>query len=221
MRLPQQLPWLKIARNDGAPISMNPDHPANGRAPERRTLLQHLCLGLLRLFGWRALAAPLPGPRGVIMVYPHTSNWDFILGMLYRFGTGLRANWIGKDTIFRWPFRGLMVRMGGVPISRRAAGGFIGAAVEQFGTHDWLWLALAPEGTRKHTDHLKSGFYRIALGAGVPCALGFIDYASKTLGFQQFVRFSGNAEEDLALLRTFYADKRGRRPDEASEIRFA
>lgn len=200
---------------------MYTDHPEPDATRKRHSLLQLACLGLLRLFGWRALSAPLPGPRGVIMVYPHTSNWDFILGMLYRFGTGLRANWIGKDTIFRWPFRGLMVRMGGVPISRRAPGGFIGSAVEQFGGHEWLWLALAPEGTRKHTDHLKSGFYRIALGADVPCGLGFIDYATKTLGFQQFVRFSGNAKEDLALLQAFYADKRGRRPDEASEIRFA
>jgi 1-acyl-sn-glycerol-3-phosphate acyltransferase len=200
---------------------MYTDHPEPDAKRKRHSLLQLVCLGLLRLFGWRALSAPLPGPKGVIMVYPHTSNWDFILGMLYRFGTGLRANWIGKDTIFRWPFRGLMIRMGGVPISRRAPGGFIGAAVEQFGGHEWLWLALAPEGTRKHTDHLKSGFYRIALGAGVPCGLGFIDYATKTLGFQQFVRFSGSAKEDLALLQAFYADKRGRRPDEASEIRFA
>ena len=108
---------------------MNPDHPAGSAAPERRSLLQRACLGLLRLFGWRALTAPLPGPKGVIMVYPHTSNWDFILGLLYRIGTGLRANWIGKDTIFRWPFRDLMVRLGGVPIRRRAAGGFIDAAI--------------------------------------------------------------------------------------------
>jgi 1-acyl-sn-glycerol-3-phosphate acyltransferase len=199
---------------------MNPDHPASGRAPERRSLLQTACLGLLRLFGWRALASPLPGPRGVIMVYPHTSNWDFILGLLYLFGTGLRANWLGKDTIFRWPFRGLMVRMGGVPITRRAPGGFIGAAIEQYEVNDWMWLALAPEGTRKHTDHLKSGFYRIALGAGVPCGLGFIDYSTKTLGIQQFVRFSGNVEDDLARLRAFYADKRGRLPGAAGEIRF-
>lgn len=200
---------------------MHTDHPEPDATGERRSLLQHACLGLLRLFGWRALAAPLPGPRGVIMVYPHTSNWDFILGLLYRFGTGLRANWMGKDTIFRWPFRGLMTRMGGVPISRRAPGGFIGAAIEQYKVNDWMWLAVAPEGTRRHTDHLKSGFYRIALGAGVPCGLGFIDYATKTLGFQQFVRFSGDVEDDLALLRAFYAEKRGRRPAEASEIRFA
>jgi 1-acyl-sn-glycerol-3-phosphate acyltransferase len=199
---------------------MKTDHPAGNAAPARRSVLQRVCLGLLRLFGWRALTARLPGPKGVIMVYPHTSNWDFILGLLYLFGTGLRANWIGKDTIFRWPFRDLMVRLGGVPISRRAAGGFIVAAIEQYKSNDWMWLALAPEGTRRHTDHLKSGFYRIALGAGVPCGLGFIDYATKTVGIQEFIRFSGNVEDDLAVLQAFYAVKRGRRPEQAGEIRF-
>jgi 1-acyl-sn-glycerol-3-phosphate acyltransferase len=186
----------------------------------RPTLLQRICLWLLRLFGWSAIVAPLPGPKGVIVVYPHTSNWDFIVAVLYRFGTGLRANWMGKDTLFRWPLRGLLLRIGGVPINRRAATGFSGSAVQQYGTSDWMWLALAPEGTRSHTDHLKSGFYQIALGADVPCGLGFIDYPSKTLGIARYVRFSGNAEEDIALLQAFYSDKRGRFPEQASEIRF-
>ena len=171
---------------------MKPDDAATQPAPEKRSLFQRACLGLLRLFGWRALTAPLPERKGVIIVYPHTSNWDFPLGLLYRFGTGLRANWMGKDAIFRWPFRGLFIRMGGVPINRRAASGFIGAAIEQYRVNDWMWLALAPEGTRKHTDHLKSGFYQIARGADVPCGLGFIDYATKTLGIEEFIRFSGD-----------------------------
>jgi len=105
-------------------------------------------------------------------------------------------------------------------VNRRAASGFIGAAVEQFATHDWLWLALAPEGTRKHTDHIKSGFYQIAVRAGVPVGLGFIDYPSRTVGLREFVRFSGDEEKDMALIRAFYADKRGKRPAEASELRF-
>lgn len=199
---------------------MMPERPAADPPSQRRTLLQRACLALLGLFGWRAVSAPLPGPKGVIIVYPHTSNWDFILGLLYRFGTGLRANWMGKDSLFRWPLHGLLVRMGGVPINRRAASGFIGGVLKQYAANDWMWLALAPEGTRKHTDHLKSGFYQIALRAGVPCGLGFIDYATKTVGVLDFVRFSGNAAEDLALLRQYYAAKRGRRPAGAGEIRF-
>ena len=199
---------------------MTSEQELPGPAPDKKTLLQRACLGLLRLLGWRAVSAPLPGPKGVIIVYPHTSNWDFPLGLLYRFGTGLRANWMGKDTIFRWPVRRLFLRMGGVPINRRAASGFIGSAIRQFAASDWLWLAIAPEGTRKHTDHLKSGFYQIARGADVPCGLGFIDYRTKTIGIQTFVRFSGDVALDIALLRDFYADKIGRVPEWASEIRF-
>lgn len=186
----------------------------------RRSLLQRICVGLLRLFGWRCVTAPLPGPKGVIIVYPHTSNWDFILGVLYRFGTGLQANWMGKDSLFRWPLRRLFLRMGGVPVNRRAATGFIGAAVQKYADSDWLWLALAPEGTRSHTDHLKSGFYQIALGAGVPCGLGYIDYGTRTLGIADFVTFSGDPAADLETLRAFYADKRGRFPGKASTLRF-
>jgi 1-acyl-sn-glycerol-3-phosphate acyltransferase len=174
----------------------------------------------LRLLGWTVVTTPLPGPKGVIIVYPHTSNWDFIVGVLYRFGTGLQANWMGKDSLFRWPLRGLLLRMGGVPVNRREASGFIGSVLKQYAASDWMWLALAPEGTRAHTDHLKSGFYQVALGAGVPCGLAFIDYPSRTLGIGRFVEFSGDPEADLALLNAFYADKRGRMPKNAGAIRF-
>lgn len=199
---------------------MTPDKATIEAPMLQRTWSQRACLRLLALFGWRVVCAPLPGPKGVIIVYPHTSNWDFIIGLLYRFGTGLRASWMGKDAIFRWPLRGLMLRLGGVPVNRRAASGFIGAVLLEYERHDWMWLALAPEGTRRHTDHLKSGFYQIALRADVPCGLGFIDYATKTVGIAEFVRFSGDQEKDLAVLRAFYASKRGRIPAGASELRF-
>jgi 1-acyl-sn-glycerol-3-phosphate acyltransferase len=199
---------------------MKPDELAVQAPLLRRTLMQQACLAVLKLFGWRWVDTALPGPKGIIIVYPHTSNWDFLVGLLFRFGTGLRANWMGKDAIFRWPLRGLMLRMGGVPVNRRAASGFIGAALREYAQRDWMWLALAPEGTRKHTDHLKSGFYQIAVGAGVPCGLAYIDWATRTVGIEKFVRFSGNQEEDLQLLRDFYADKRGRFPAAASTLRF-
>jgi 1-acyl-sn-glycerol-3-phosphate acyltransferase len=199
---------------------MNPAEIGMDVAAARRTLLQRACLGLLGLLGWTALPAALPGPKGIIVVYPHTSNWDFVIGLLYRFGTGLRANWMGKDSLFRWPVRGLLLRMGGVPVNRRAATGFIGAAIARYRDSDWMWLALAPEGTRAHQDHLKSGFYQIALGADVPCGLGFIDYGTKTVGITRFVRFGGDPGEDLRALRDFYAGKLGRIPAGASDIRF-
>lgn len=166
------------------------------------------------------MLVPPPGPKGVIVAYPHTSNWDFVWGVLYRFGYGLPIQWMGKHSLFRWPFGGLLKAIGGIPVDRSRPGGIIGSLAETFGQRDWMWLALTPEGTRSHTDHIKSGFYQLALTAGVPCGLGFFDYRTKTLGIDTYVTFTGDAEADLAMLKNFYADKAGRRPELAGDLRF-
>jgi 1-acyl-sn-glycerol-3-phosphate acyltransferase len=187
--------------------------------PPRPSLLRRLALGLLRLAGWRSVLVWPPEPKGVIIVYPHTSNWDFVLGMLYRIGYGLPANWIGKTEMFPWPFTGLLKRLGGIPLDRRRSTGFLDALLEEFRRRDWIWVAIAPEGTRSHTDHLKSGFYQVSVAAGVPVALAYIDYGTRTLGIDTFVRMTGDQEADMATLRRFYAGKRGRRPELAGELR--
>lgn len=183
-------------------------------------LLRRGALALLRLFGWRTSLVWPAEPRGVILVYPHTSNWDFVIGMLFKIGHGLPANWLGKDSMFPWPFRGLLERLGGVPVNRRAATGFIDRLVAEFRKRDWMWLAIAPEGTRSHTDYLKSGFYLVALAADVPVGLGYIDYGTRTVGIDTYLRFTGDRDRDLASLRDFYGTKRALRPENAGEIRF-
>ena len=192
------------------------DHSA---AP-RPSLPRRAALGLLRLVGWRSVLVWPTEPRGVIIVYPHTSNWDFIIGMLFRIGHGLPANWIGKAEMFPRPFAGLLKRLGGIPVDRRRATGFLDALLEEFRRRDWIWVAIAPEGTRSRADHLKSGFYQLAVAAGVPVALGYIDYSSRTVGIDTYLRMSGDRDADLARIRDFYADKRGRRPELAGQLRF-
>jgi 1-acyl-sn-glycerol-3-phosphate acyltransferase len=187
--------------------------------PPRLTLLRRLALGLLRLAGWRSVLVWPPEPKGVIIVYPHTSNWDFVLGMLYRIGHGLPASWIGKAEMFPWPFTGLLKRLGGIPLDRSRSTGFLDALLEEFRRRDWIWVAIAPEGTRSHTDHLKSGFYQVSVAADVPVALAYIDYGTKTLGIDTFVRMTGDRDADMETLRRFYAGKRGRRPEFAGELR--
>ena len=187
--------------------------------PPRPSLLRRIALGLLRLAGWRSVLVWPPEPKGVIIVYPHTSNWDFVLGMLYRIGYGLPANWIGKTEMFPWPFTGLLKRLGGIPLDRKRSTGFLDALLEEFHRRDWIWVAIAPEGTRSHTDHLKSGFYQVSVAAGVPVALAYIDYGTRTLGIDTFVRMTGDREADMATLRRFYANKRGRRPELAGDLR--
>jgi 1-acyl-sn-glycerol-3-phosphate acyltransferase len=160
-----------------------------------------------------------PEPKGVIMVYPHTSNWDFIIGMLFKIGHGLPANWIGKAEMFPAPFTGLLKWLGGIPIDRRRSKGFADALVDEFRRRDWMWVAIAPEGTRSHTDRLKSGFYQIAVAADVPVALAYIDYGTRTVGMDTYVRMTGDRDADMERIREFYADKRGRLPELAGELR--
>jgi 1-acyl-sn-glycerol-3-phosphate acyltransferase len=188
-------------------------------APTPPSLLRRAALGLLAVVGWRSAFAWPPEAKGVIIVYPHTSNWDFPLGMLFRIGHGLPANWVGKTEMFRPPFGGLLKRVGGIPLDRQRTAGFIEALVAEFRKRDWMWLAIAPEGTRSHTEHLKPGFYTLALAADVPIALGYIDYATRTVGIDTYLRMTGDREADMARIRDFYADKRGRRPEHAGELR--
>jgi 1-acyl-sn-glycerol-3-phosphate acyltransferase len=175
---------------------------------------------LLRLIGWQGVYAPLPGPKGVFIIYPHTSNWDFPLGVLYRQGAGIQAQWMGKDSLFRGLLGPLMRALGGIAIDRSAAQGLTAAIVDTYRRRDRLWLAITPEGTRSKVQHLKSGFYRIAVGATVPCGLAFIDYATRTVGVDTFVTFTGDEDRDLATLREYYAAKRGRHPALEGTIAF-
>jgi 1-acyl-sn-glycerol-3-phosphate acyltransferase len=187
---------------------------------KKPSLLRRSALALLRLFGWRTSLVWPPEPRGIIVVYPHTSNWDFVVGMLFRVGYDLPANWIGKAEMFPGPFRGLLEWLGGIPVDRSRATGFLDAMVQEFQRRDWIWVGIAPEGTRSRTAHLKPGFYKLALAADVPVGFGYIDYGTRSVGIDTYVRFTGDEERDLDLMRRFYAAKRGLRQEQAGEIRF-
>jgi 1-acyl-sn-glycerol-3-phosphate acyltransferase len=193
--------------------------PGSPGPSSRPTLAQRIARSLLAAGGWKAVYEPLPGPKGLVIVYPHTSNWDFIVGVLYKFAVGLPANWVGKDTLFRWPLGPLFKRIGGIPVNRSKSSGFVRSLLEEFKRRDAMWVALAPEGTRSHSDHWKSGFYRIALAAGLPVGLAYIDYGTRTLGIDTYVTLSGDQDADMQRLREFYADKRGRMPRNAGDIR--
>jgi 1-acyl-sn-glycerol-3-phosphate acyltransferase len=175
---------------------------------------------ILRLIGWRTVFTPPPGPRSVILVYPHTSNWDFPIGLLFRARHDIFIHWAGKDTLFRWPVNRLFRRMGGVPINRREHTGVIGQLLEAFARNERFHVAITPEGTRSKTDHWKSGFYRLALAAKVPVGLGFFDYRARCVGVERWVTLTGDETTDLAMLRAYYADKTACYPEQAGDIRF-
>ncbi len=175
---------------------------------------------ILRLLGWRTVLTPPPGPKTVVIFYPHTSNWDFPFGVLFRAKHRLPVRWAGKDSMFRGPLRPFFLALGGIPVNRRERTGMVAQLADQFARHEVFNLCIAPEGTRKKTEHWKSGFYRLALAANVPVGLAFIDYAKKEVGIGDWLTLSGDEAADLARCRAFYADKTAYAPDKAGDIRF-
>jgi 1-acyl-sn-glycerol-3-phosphate acyltransferase len=193
-------------------------HPTT--APSRLGLRSRLAAWLLRGLGWTVDVTWPPGPRGVVIVYPHTSNWDFPIGYLARLASGVPLSFLGKDSLFRGPAAPLLRRMGGIPVRRGARAGIIAALATELRERPWLWIALAPEGTRAFTDHWKSGFYHLARAAEVPVGIGAIDWARRRVTLREYVTLTGDPEADLERFRAAYQGIVGYHPEQASTIRF-
>ena len=181
---------------------------------------------ILRLAGWRVEFDGLPSAQGVAIVYPHTSNWDLPIGLLAKWAIGIRVVFWGKDTLFDVPLFGRWLRwVGGIPVDRHAPHGAVGEMTTRMrqavGRGDFLWLALSPEGTRSHRDGWRSGFYRVAVEAGVPLALVVLDYRARRVGVVAALHLCGNPEADLAAIALHYAGAEGRHPHLAAPVRLA
>jgi 1-acyl-sn-glycerol-3-phosphate acyltransferase len=184
-----------------------------------------LARGLLRLFGWRLVWEGLPARQGVLVVYPHTSNWDFVVGVFAKWAIGIPAHFWGKDSLFKIPLFSHWIRwIGGIPVNRSGALGIAAEMTQRFKAareaDAFLWLALAPEGTRSLVPHWRSGFYPVAHEAGVPLGLVIFDYERKRVGVDRFIMLSGQREADMALLADYYREQaRGARPEKAGPVR--
>jgi hypothetical protein len=174
---------------------------------------------VLRLLGWQVvLPQPLPA-RCVVAIYPHTSNWDFAIGLLTKWALHIRFRWVAKDTLFRGFLRPLLLHWGGIPVNRRERTGFADAMRAAFARSDELRLVIAPEATRSYVDHWKSGFYHIAREAGVPVALAFIDWSRREIGFLGHLELTGDSAADIARIAQCYDGKAGRNPELQGRIR--
>lgn len=182
-------------------------------------LTQRASTGILRLFGWTLLDVPERPAKSVVIAYPHTSNWDFPLTMLALLALPFRAQWVGKDTMFLPVLGSLYKAMGGVPVNRRERTGFVDRIAGEFRARERFNLVIATEGTRELQPGWKSGFYRIALAAGVPVLLGVVDYARKELGLLACVVLSGDEDADMARIAACYAGRMGYHHENASPIR--
>lgn len=172
---------------------------------------------LLWLGRWRVVGQLPDEPRFVLIVAPHTSNWDFIIGVLSMFAIGIRLSWLGKHTIFRFPVTGILRWLGGEPVDRSASQGKVDLAVARFRTQSQWVLGLAPEGTRRRVEQWKLGFYRIAVGAGVPILTVAFDYSRRVTDLGTLYRPIGDEVSDLSAIRGRYHKGMARHPEAFGE----
>ena len=172
----------------------------------------------LRLFGWRVVGEPPAVPKYVLIAAPHTSNWDFLIMLAVDFALKIACVWLGKDSLFRGPLGAYFRHMGGIPIDRSSNHSVVEQAVAAFQRNERMVMTIPPEGTRKRTDHWRTGFYYIALGAQVPIVFGFIDFKRKVAGVGPMLMPSGDIGADMVIIRDFYKEIEGKYPEQAGKI---
>jgi 1-acyl-sn-glycerol-3-phosphate acyltransferase len=185
--------------------AMNLPEPGNNLPRRGGAVRAAIGRTLVRLAGW-TIDPEIPDlPKFVVIAAPHSSNWDFVVGIGLIFALRLDIHFIGKAELFRGPLGPMMRGLGGLPVDRSQPQGVVEQTIALFNSHDRLIVAVAPEGTRKPVTKWKSGFYRIALGAGVPIVTGYFDTRRRVVGMGQPFHPTGDAEADIAQLRAFYA----------------
>ena len=190
--------------------------PEIGSAVPRRGTFLTRWLGrtMLRLLRWRVVG-PLPDlPQFVIIAAPHTSNWDFVVGVAARLALNLDVSWLGKHTLFQSPLAPLLFWLRGIPVNRAAPQGLISNLAARFKSGDPFLLALAPEGTRGKVQRWKSGFYFVALQTGIPVVPALLDYRLRTVELREAFWPTGHLDEDLAALQALYKNVLPRHPEQ-------
>jgi 1-acyl-sn-glycerol-3-phosphate acyltransferase len=173
-----------------------------------------LALWILHRFGWKITGSyPYHLPRLILAAAPHTSNWDFPLGVLARTAMRIRANFVGKHTLFYFPLGGLMRWLGGIPVDRTAKGGFVAQTVAAILKAKHAHIVIAPEGTRKKTDRLRTGFYHIAREAQIPIILVTFDWGNKIVDFGEVFHPTQHETQDLAYIWNYFKGVIGHTPE--------
>ena len=184
-----------------------------GQVPRRGNAFSSTLSRLaLRLAGW-TFAGDIPNrPKLVFIVAPHTSNWDFVVGVAAMFAIGVRVTFLGKDTLFRGPFGAVMRWLGGIPVDRHAPHNVVEQTVKLMGARERVALGLSPEGTRRKLPRWRTGFHYVARGAGVPIVPVALDYSTRTIRFFAPHEAAATVEEDLATLGRLFHPGMARRP---------
>ena len=183
--------------------------------PRRGNFLsQWIARSLLSVFGWRIELDDAPDlPKLMLVGAPHTSNWDFVLTLVTFFALSVRISWMAKHTFFRWPIKGVLAWLGGVPVDRTSREeGLVEQTIRAFEDNDKFVIAVMPEGTRSKVHRWKTGFYYIAQGAGVPIVLIRFDYGRKVMGIGPTIEPTGDIEADMARIKAIFSTIKGKHP---------
>jgi 1-acyl-sn-glycerol-3-phosphate acyltransferase len=167
----------------------------------------------MKSFGWRVVGKAPHAKKYVLIAAPHTSNWDFPFTMAVARILGVKIRFLGKDSLFRFPFKTFFTAFGGISVDRSKANGTVEALVNLFNQHDELVVVIPVEGSRSKGKRWKSGFYHVARGANVPVALGWLDYKKKEGSIGHLVHLTGDVKKDMDLIRAFYAGISGKFPE--------
>jgi 1-acyl-sn-glycerol-3-phosphate acyltransferase len=183
--------------------------------PIVNTLFRGLSIAFLKLAGWQVEGSlPANASKCVLIAAPHTSNWDLPYTLMVAFVLRLNVYWMGKDSIFKPPFRGLMMWLGGIPVNRDQSTNLVEASsIAIKAAEGSVQVIVPPEGTRSKARYWKTGFYYIALGAQVPILMAYLDYTAKRGGLGPALVPSGDIEKDMAIVKAFYAPIKGKHTD--------
>jgi 1-acyl-sn-glycerol-3-phosphate acyltransferase len=188
--------------------------------PVRLSMLARMIKGTVlwyfRRQKWTVVNSNPDLQKAVIIAAPHTSNWDFIFYLGGVTELALPQAFVGKKSLFRWPFGSALRDLGGIAVDRSRSTNFVESMIAEFAARDALMLTIAPEGTRGKVKKWKTGFYHIAMGANVPLVLGMMDYAKKQVGLAGAIWPTGDYAADMKKVLAFYKTTTPKHPHQGS-----
>lgn len=175
--------------------------------------MRKLAFWILKMMGWTIKDKPIGVDKAVIVMGPHTSNWDFIIGKLAFMHYRVKGRYLIKSELFFPPLGWLLKGLGGIPVYRGKNNKFTDQAAKYFEDNDSMYMVFTPEGTRSYSPNWKKGFYYISLKAKVPIYIGYMDYPTKTGGFLELFEPTGDVEKDIAFIKSELSQFRGKHPE--------
>lgn len=171
---------------------------------------------ILKIWGWKVSMAVEKTQRCILIVAPHTSYFDFVIGKIALSALGLRSRFMIKKEAFRFPLNLVLLPLGGIPVDRNHGNSVAKHMVELIRNSDEICLVITPEGTRRKVRQWKKGYYFLAQAADVPIYLGYVDYSTRICHIGHILEPSGDYEKDFGTIASFYKGKKGRHPERFS-----